>query len=204
MSTSIRLMLCVFLLAGLTAGTGCSRGQKDVEPRLTASGDPIDPAADREEELRKVVRRQLEVAAREAGGGREEVQRYHPYWYKSYAEYPDGSDRFSVVMQETESRTTPYKADVTLSKVRYATKFHSKRDDAARDGEFFRDTGEETLAFELRHGRWVLLGSTFVAATSEQRVDGVWVPRDETTEPAFPEEGGDGWFKRVWGNITGR
>lgn len=204
MKTLTGLFLSAVLVAGLLLGGGCSRNDKEVDPRLTEETAPVNPEQDQEEELRKVVRRQLEIAARESTEERMEVQRMHPYWYRAYSEYPEGTEAFTVRLQETESRTTPYKGEVTLPKVRYATKFHNDRSDAQADSDLIRHTGEETLAFELRHGRWALLGSTFIAEKSEQNVNGTWVPVKTEEQPTFPEEENEGWFKRVWGNVTGR
>ena len=110
-----------------------------------------------------------------------------------------------VRIRETESRMAPLVADVTLPKLRYATEMHRKKDAAREDSYFYRETGDETLTYQWRNGRWVQVASLFVVETKEERVGGEWravepVPEEETVLPAQDE----GFFGRIFGGIFGR
>ncbi len=100
----------------------------------------------------------------------------------------------------------PYRAQVKIEKKRFATKMHRKRDEALADSNYFRDTGAETLTFELRNGRWYRAGSIFVAESTEENVNGEWVPAQEEVERtvAAEEENSENWWQRAWSSVTGR
>lgn len=157
----------------------------------------------RETELRELARDYINQTGGEEGRG--QVIKRKPYYYKEYAIYPGGAAEMDVDMQESESRTVPYVAQVKVAKQRFATKLHRKRDEAASDSNFLRDTGTETITFELRSQRWVRVGSLFVAERTEEQVNGEWVPAQEEVERTVAEEETDGnWFQRAWTSITGR
>ena len=109
-------------------------------------------------------------------------------------------------IQETESRTVPYRASVKVDKQRYATKLHRKREDAVADSNYARDTGKETLTFEMRNGRWYRAGSLFVAEKTEEYINGEWVPAKEEVERtvAAEDEQAGSWWQRAWESVTGR
>jgi NADH:ubiquinone oxidoreductase subunit len=112
-----------------------------------------------------------------------------------------------VMLQETESKSVPYMADVTIAKQRFSTKLHRKRGEAEKDVNFLRDTGTETATYELRSGKWVRAGSIFVANKSEENVNGEWMAVDETVKRVVPEEekkAKGGWLKRTWSSFTGK
>jgi hypothetical protein len=154
-------------------------------------------------ELRALASKRVNDVGGEDGRGK--VIKRKPYYYKEYAIYPDGSGDMQVDIREQDSRTVPYTAQVKLSKQRFATKLHRKRDEAVADSNFLRDTGTETLTFELRSQRWWRVGSLFVAERTEELVNGEWVPAKEEVERTVAEEEKDGnWFNRAWSNITGR
>ena len=129
-----------------------------------------------------------------------------PYYYREYAVYPEDAGEIKVVLQETESRSAPYAADVSVPKQRYVTRFHRERAEAEKDGNFIRGTGSEMMTYELRNSRWARVGSIFVAEKTEESVGGEWVPVKEAVKAAVPgeEEKGDGWFKKIWSTLTGK
>jgi hypothetical protein len=162
---------------------------------------------DYEDELRSLVTGQVEAAAKAGDSGRTQVIKRKPYFYKEYAVYPDGAADLKISMQEKESRSVPYIADVTVSKQRYATRLHRKRAEAERDTNLLRDTGADTGTYELRNGKWARVGGMFVATKSEENVNGEWLPVDETakrTVASEEEKAKGGWFKRKWASITGK
>ena len=65
-------------------------------------------------------------------------------------------------------------------------------------------TGEETLTFEYRNGRWVRIGSLFVAEKTEENVNGEWVPLQEEVERTVAAEEDAGFVTRTWRNIMDR
>lgn len=152
---------------------------------------------DLEQDLRGMVAREI-AETKGYNDNRDELIREKPYYYKEYFDYPDGRDTFEIRFQEQESRTSPYVADVTLNKIRYATKLYRNREEAYLDNNFIRATGEETRSYELRNGRWVRTGSLFVAGTTEEFVDGQWVATTYTPpRPDLADMEGDGWFSRT-------
>ena len=108
-----------------------------------------------------------------------------PYFYKTYAEYPDGPGSYTVDMRDSYSRTAPMSADVTIGKYRYSTRFSRNRELARQDENYLRDTGEETVSLEFRNGKWRRLGSLFVADRTEELDNGEWV-RVRKDTPAVP------------------
>ena len=80
---------------------------------------------------------------------------------------------------------------------------HRKRGLAEKDMDFLKDTGVETLVFELRSGRWVRTGAIFDANKTEEMAAGEWIPRREETQRVVPAEERPGFFKRIWMRIRG-
>jgi len=164
-------------------------------------------AKDHENELRTLVTGQIDAVAKSGDAGGTQVVKRMPYFYKQYEVYPQGAADLKITMQEKESRSVPYIADVTMSKQRYATRMHRKRGEAEQDRNFLRDTGTETDTYELRNGKWARVGSMFVATKSEENVNGEWLPVDETvkrTVASEEEKAKGGWLKRTWAAITGK
>jgi hypothetical protein len=175
------------------------------EQTTTASVQVDDPQSP-EETLRAAVSRHVEAANAQAQQDQKPLIRRPPYFYRQFDVYPEGAAILRLVVQETESQTAPALADVELPKIRYATQFHRKREAALEDGDFIRDTGTETLTYELRNNEWHKVGSLFVAEKTEKQVDGHWVAVEaeiqRTAQSEEPEEGN--WFARAWKVITGR
>ncbi len=185
------------LAAGL--GTGCATGKDSPGPADAIVEEEGTGTQDLEGRLAKIVRRDIEAEERAGVDARNEVIRRKPYYFKEYAEFPQGSDNLAITLYETESRSAPYRADVRFPKVRFATKLQRRRETARTDDNFLRHTGHETQAFELRNGRWVRLGSTFVAEKTEQRVDGTWQAVVEQPKVFAEPEDEPGFFGRIFG-----
>ena len=172
-----------------------------------AEASPIEQtASDYEAELRKLFRKHIEATARNVEAERQRVIRKKPHFYREYSVYPNDADDFEVLVQKTESLTKPCIADVTVAKLRFATRLHRKRDEARGDSNFLRDTGAEKVTFELRNNKWVRVGSLFVADKTEENVNGEWAPLKEEIQRtvAAEEEKRGSWLKRTWNSITGR
>lgn len=180
-------------------GAGCARGKDGPGPAAAVVEEEATGTDNLEERLQKIVRREIESDLRTSVEARNEVIRRKPYYFKEYAEYPEGSNSIDITLYETESRAAPYRADASYAKVRYATRLQRRRESARADEDFRRHTGRETQAFELRNGRWVRLGSTFVAESTEQKVGGVWQPVVESTEVFTEREEEPGFFGRIFG-----
>lgn len=201
-------LMCVLLGLG---SVSCSlfrggKGAPVAEPAASTGDASVDAAAgDREAKLRKLVKAHIERETRAADVHRDTVARRKPYFSKEYCTYPDGPEGFALLIQEQEGRSVPCIADVTMAKVRFATRYHRKRVAAEGDTNFLRDTGTETITYELRNGRWTRVGSLFVAEKTEENVNGEWAPVEETVKRTVAaEEPQPGWLSRTWSKITGR
>ena len=163
------------------------------------------PPSAAEAALTDIVGEYVAEENRRAESTRGELVRARPYYYRAYAKYPDAP--ITPRLTETESRTAPYRADVTLPKIRFATRLHSERDRAFADAAFLRQIGEETLTYAYRNGRWTRLGSVFIADITEEEVDGEWRPARAKPAPVqadtAPGEPRPGWFKRTWSRLFG-
>lgn len=195
-------LFAVVLAVVVSAGCGHKSDRAQIDPSLTQPNPDVD--MDRVATLRNEVRKRIEINNRTLAESKQEVIHRAPYWYKEYAEFPKGSDTFEVETANTESRTAPMTAVVTLDKVRYSTRLHRERSEAVADDNFLRDTGVERVSFEYRNGRWILNGGTYVAERSEELIAGQWVPVQETLQRTVAAEEKPGWFSRTWSTITGR
>lgn len=195
-------MFGVALAVIASAGCGHKSDRAPLDPSLTQPA--AEASADRVESLRSEVRKRIEINQRTIAEAKNDVIRRAPYWYKEYSEYPQGSDAFEVETAETELRTAPMTATVTIEKVRFSTRLHRERSEAVSDENFLRDTGTERLSFEYRNGRWILNGGTYVAERSEELIAGQWVPVQESVQRTVAAEEKPGWFGRTWSTITGR
>lgn len=194
--------LALVLVFGLATGCGHKSDRAPLDVSLTRPADEV--TGDRVEALRAEVRKRIEINARTLNEQKARLQYRAPYWFKEYAEYTGGSNDFEVQTSTTESRTAPMTASVEIDRLRFSTRLHRERKEAAADDNFLRDTGSESLSYEFRNGRWHLNGSTFVADKSEELVAGEWVPVEETQQRTVAEEEKPGWFTRTWSTITGR
>jgi hypothetical protein len=169
-----------------------------------AGGEAVSRTS-REAQLREVVEAHVAKAKRVQSFEEAPLVRHDPYYLKEFSEYPAGVTDMEVRIRERESRMAPMVADVTLTKQRYATQMHRKKNAAREDSFFYRETGDETLTYQWRNGRWSQVASLFVVDTKEGRVDGEWravepEPEEETVLP----EGERGFFSRIFGGIFGR
>lgn len=139
-----------------------------------------------------------------AAAAKSRVLRKKPYFLKEYDVYPaDAANIMVIEMQETESRTAPFRAEVTLPKTRYATRLHRTREAARKDEDFIRQAGRETLSFTMRSGRWRALGSAFVADRTEAASGGVWRETTGAAGVAAGDAKKKGWFGRQWSRVFG-
>ncbi len=201
------ILLTVFMSSCAHLPFGGDRSEStdasmDAEPVATSDSGTVD---DDEEALRRIVSNTVDRANASHDAARAELVKKDPYFFKQYEYYPDGATLAEIETRETESRTSPKVADVHLRKQRYVTQLHRKRDEARADEDFLRDTGDETLTYELRNGKWRRVSSLFVAESVERNVDGAWVPVEEIerTDDSDAEED-LGWFGRIWANVVGR
>ncbi len=208
-----RLDRVVFVVGLIVALCACSRfrggkepGDVSVAPERSGRQET---SPDYEASVRDLGREHIESASRTEDASEARVVRAGGYFYREYVVYPDGPTSFEVEMRETESRTAPQQAHVTLNKVRYATRFHRNARDAAADSDFLRGTGTERLVYELRYGQWRRISSLFVAEKVEQLREGHWTAIAEEEEMVLPAGEEDrGLLGRIWSRvvrpITGR
>lgn len=188
-------------------GASCSRfgGEKSTPSTTAAPSDPVTSQTDQEAKLLDAVQSYVRAQGNDASGSGSRLTRKTPYYFKEYSVYPDGADPLDVDVHESDSKTVPYRAQVKLNKQRFATRMHRKRDEAVADSNFLRDTGTETLSFELRGNRWHKVGSLFVAEKTEENLNGEWVPAQEEVERTVSaEEQQESWWSRAWSAISGR
>lgn len=194
------------LLLGLLAlgQLSCAHGRK------SATGTPAEfnganDAAGNESLLLRVVGDHVGAAGKAGDEQKNRIVRRKPYFFKEFDVYPDGMGKAKAMVQAQESRSIPWVGDVTLPKQRFVTRFHDRRKDAESDTNFLRETGIETITFELRSGNWMRVGSLFVAEKTEENVNGEWVAVKESAKrtPAS-EERRPGFLKRTWNKILGR
>ncbi|MBW7864486.1 MAG: hypothetical protein GX580_08200 [Candidatus Hydrogenedens sp.] len=193
------VLAALFLLTGFSA---CARGGRVVSKD---GAGPVSGASQSEAEtvLRGIVAEHVRTEQRRGNSGDPDLVRRRPYFYREFVEYPGGSEQMEITLRENDSRTRPLTGEVRLDKVRYSTRMHRDRGEALGDGAFIRDTGVESLNYELRNGRWHRVGSLFVADKTEEYADGQWVPRREELVRVNPDDK-PGWFSRTWSKITGR
>lgn len=202
------LVLCAVAAVELqgcaTVRNWTGRGGDDTPPVLAAEeAAPVAGSEDPETSLRRTVEREVAAMDHASKAEPNQLVRRRPYWQKEYVEYPENTSNLRIDIQETESRTRPYIADVKLSKIRYATRLQRDRGVAANDTNFLRHTGEETLTYEYRSGRWVRVGSLFVADSTEEKLGDSWQQVQEQPEQMTPEEPKRGVFNRALSFITG-
>ena len=198
--TNAMVFFSLFLVLSLT-GCNVFRGGSGGDTFIDTRFNPGRTEA--ENRLRDIVSQYIQEEQAAGDQERVPVVRRRPYYFKEYVVFPDGSGAFSIDFREVDSRIRSLVAEVTLNKIRYSTRMHRKRDRAQADKDFLKDTGVETLVFELRSGRWVRTGTIFDAQKTEEFVAGEWVPRREETQRIIPSEERPGFFKRIWMRIRG-
>ncbi len=201
--TYVMRAVCVATMLATVSMAGCASRRGPYNPPPTSERVSTSAREEQESQLRDLVQRRKIQEAHSREENQQEVKRKAPYFFKEYSSYTDDAEP-QIEFQETESRSAPLLASVVVPKVRYATRLHRARDEAMRDDNFIRDTGYERQEYALRNGRWVNLGDTFVAETSEEQVNGVWTPvREEPETLVNAEDESGGWFKRTLGKLIG-
>jgi len=195
MAMAVAMALCL---------AACARGDKKVvAPDVSAPPAAKASASELEQQLDDVVSDYVRSSNQAGEEQANKVIHRTPYYFRQYQVYPETSN-FDVLMQEQESLSVPYAADVTVPVQRFVTRMHRSREEAAQDTDFLRETGSETLTFEFRNGQWTKVGSMFVAELTEQKSDGQWIRAlPETTRGPQDEDQDQGFFKRIWSKIAG-
>ena len=184
--------------------TGGEKGNGSPTVTTAEALEPTATASEIESQLLRQVAQRIEATEADAANNQSKIIRKKPYYFKEYSNYQGKAEADDVSLSETESRTAPYVANVTLEKVRYATRLHRSREDARLDNGFLRGSGVETLSYEYRGGRWVYVGSFFQEEKTEEQVDGSWVGVQRANKPTLrEEEPKKGWLGRTWSSVTG-
>lgn len=201
------VILCLLSLSSCSTMRGLRGGDSGTVAKAQ-SGDALSVAASEAESksaLENVVDDYIAQAQADERNNQDRILRKRPYYFKEYSTYSGSASGADIDMTATDSRTSPYVADVRIDRVRFATRYHRTRDEARRDDNFLRDTGTETLTYELRNGRWTRVGSFFLADATEEQVNGQWVPVQRVLQREVQtEEPEQGWFGRTWTRITGK
>lgn len=198
-------ILGLVLLSSCASLRGGDKADSGSEPRVEEALAVTATESESRAELLRQVQLHIDQTEAKGRGDEDRVIRKRPYFYKEYSDYAASAGDADVTLTETESRTSPYVADVKLERTRYATRLHRSRDDARIDDSYLRDTGTETLTYELRNGRWVRVGSFFLSELTEEEVNGQWSPVQRVVERTVQaEEPQKGWFGRTMSLITGR
>ena len=204
MSISLRFGAIVLIAFTLVSCQHFQRGGPVPEGLSQADGavrEALSPE-EREAVLLERVRARIEAAHETQDESRREVRYQRPFYFREYAEYPEGIEAVTTEIEPTDSRITPYTATVEVSRTRFSTRMHRSAEAARQDSNFFRSIGAERLSYELRNNRWVKTGSLFVAERTEEYVDGQWRPVQEVAARS-PEPEPPGWLRRTWNTIVG-
>ena len=197
------VVVVVGVLSPLLAACATSGGKQSA-----GVPDDVPVVSEREAELREIVARRVRGLNESGATSRSRLLRRKPYFYKEYSEYPSGVSEMALSINEADSRTAPYWAEVQLEKVRYATSLTRNRSQARGNADFVRATGIETTSYQLRNGKWVLVGSLFVAAKRDELLNGQWQPIQGSSRArrfADDAEGPQGnWFSRGWRRLRGK
>lgn len=185
------------ILVAVLVASGCAHSAKKDSPAQVIENQERQ-APESEAKLAESVRRKLRAAGRRTEGPSSKIVFKKPYYYREYFIYPNGEEDFVLNFTERDSRTAPLTAEVNIAKNRYSTRTHLKREDARRDENFLRDTGRETISYELRNGAWYRLGSLYIADKTEENIEGEWQSVHERPElPMFEDEKPKGGWRRL-------
>ncbi|MCX8063851.1 MAG: hypothetical protein N3G21_01600 [Candidatus Hydrogenedentes bacterium] len=145
-------------------------------------------------ELRNIIENEIKTAST---ADKNRIYRKRPYYWKNYAVYDEQTPNIEI--QETDSKAKPYIARVKLNKTLYYTRLHRNRRDAEEDENLIRGIGTETSIYELRNGRWVKIGSTFIPEKTEKYEGNQWVAvrEEEVVKEQSLEKPKEGFFKRI-------
>ena len=201
----IHCVLITAILPALLISCGIFRGGGKAAPDMLAGQSKT--LEEYERLLDIAIRERIAQVGTDSTGINPRFESRKPYFYKTAEFYPQGSDKFKTDIQATESRTIPYRAQITLEKVRFATRLHRNKDQARNDDNFYRHTGTETLSYEMRNGQWIKAGSFFVAELSEYKdATGQWARVEHAVGPSLaetakPKADKGGWVSRSLGRI---
>ncbi len=195
LNSRVACALAALVFCASVAG-GCA-STKDKSSRAAGGAAPATRES-LEAQLRAAIDEELARARKAQGPESEEIVFRRPYYYKQYFEYPGETSVYSIDFTEKESRTTPLTAELEVEKVRYATKLYEERDEASRDGNYYRSQGIDYVSYELRSGAWRRVGDLFLAKSTEENSGGEWKPVLEKQRPrAIIQEEPKRWFDRL-------
>ena len=178
------ILRCALFGVMLVSLTACGHlGHKSKAPassdtataQAPAPASPEEQKAEAESRLRAVVKTRIEAAGAGQAEAKNRLERRNPYYFKQYDVYPDNADNAKIDVQKNESLTAPFLADVKVNKIRFSTRLHRNREEAASDQNFLRDTGVETQTYQYRNGKWNRIATLYVADKTEENVNGEWV-----------------------------
>ncbi len=204
MSISLRFGAIVLIAVTLVSCQHFRRGGPVPEELTQADGavrQPLSPD-ELESALLERVRTHIEAAHEAQEERRRQVRYQRPFYFREYAEYPEGVGGVTTRIEPTDSRITPYTATVEIPRTRFSTRMYRSAEAARQDSNFFRSLGVERHSYELRNNRWVKTGRLFVAERTEEYVDGQWRPVQEVAARS-PEPEPPGWLRRTWNTIVG-
>lgn len=200
MSLPVRIQPIVLVLIAVFVAGGCAHSSKKASPARAAEEPRVEQTPEYEVILREAITREVLAAARRGEGPSSKIVFKKPYYFKEYFNYPNAEDIFVLGFTERESRTTPLTAEASIEKTRFATRVHRKREDAHLDENFLRDTGIETISYELRNGKWHRQASLFVADKTEENISGEWQSIHDRPERHIlvPEQPKGGWRRLLF------
>ena len=200
MSLHVQIQPIVLVLVAALVVGGCAHSTKKESAASVASESRVEQTPEYETILRESITRELLAEARRGDAPASKIVFKKPFYFKEYFSYPNAGDIFVLDFTETESRTVPLTAEANIEKTRFSTRVHQKREDARIDENFLRDTGIETISYELRNGKWHRQASLYVAAKTEENISGEWQSIHDRPERHIfePEKPKGGWRRLMF------
>ena len=201
----LSVQLAASVLFFLVCGCAVFRNKGD-DANTASLPVAVSQGEDIEASLRAIVRMELDAeAAVEKEGGKPTLHYASPYYYREATVFPKGTDSFEFKIRETDSLTNPYNAEVSVDKMRLFTKMHRSKNSAMDDSTLFRSTGIQTWTYAFRNGHWAKVGGLFIAAKTEENVNGEWVPLKEEVHRALAaEEPQQSTLGKIWTSVFGQ
>lgn len=180
-----------------TTMSGCALFRFGGNTPATETAGVSATEAERTAQLRLVVDRVLKSDSQARSEETAELIFRRPYYYREYVNYPDGISDYDMSIVASDSRTTPYTANIKLNKERYTTRFENKKDTARSASNFYASRGYETRSYELRHGRWREVGTLFVAEETDDTLKRLSPRFNEVKLLGTDVEEKPGFFRRL-------
>lgn len=161
---AVRIFI-VSIIVATTSGCAIFRfGSSSSDSGFTST---VVSDSERDAKLRELVDRSLRDAQRADTPESADLIFRRPYYYREYVNYPGGVEEYALETVASDSRITPYTAQVRLNKERFTTRFDKKKDRVRSNSSFYASRGHETRSYELRHGRWRETGTLFIAEETD-------------------------------------